>query len=180
MMNLIRTLMALFLLTFTSGSYMAEAQDPCAGGFSPSFRLGGQVTNPKTYDLQELQNLPLTQVHDVFLAGTGVDEGTFTGVLLWDLIEAAGVIVDPNQRNDLLRKYVLITGSDCYESLYSMGELSPRIGGSHPVIVAFQRDGELLGPDEGMARIINPGDKFGARRVFNITRIRVLGRPAPQ
>jgi hypothetical protein len=31
-----------------------------------------------------------------------------------------------------------------------------------------------------MARIINPGDKFGARRVFNIVRIRVLGRPAPE
>ena len=47
------------------------------------------------------------------------------------------------------------------------------------MIVAFQRDGELLGPDEGMARIINPGDKFGARRVFNITRIHVLGTSAP-
>jgi hypothetical protein len=47
------------------------------------------------------------------------------------------------------------------------------------VIVAFQRGGELLGPDEGMARIINHGDKFGARRVFNITRIHMLGTPAP-
>jgi len=63
--------------------------------------------------------------------------------------------------------------------LYSVSELSPGHGGSHSVIVAFQRDGELLGLDEGMARIINPGDKFGARRVFNITHIRVLGPPAP-
>ena len=180
MTHLVRTLMALLLLTFTSGSFMAEAQDTCAGGFSPSFRVGGQVTNPKTYDLQDLRKLPRTRVHDVFIAGSGIDEGTFTGVLLWDLIEAAEVIVDPNQRNDLLRKYVLITGSDCYETLYSIGELSPGHGGSHAVIVAFQRDGELLGADEGMARIINPGDKFGARRVFNITRIRVFGRPAPQ
>jgi hypothetical protein len=151
-----------------------------AGGFSPQFRLSGQVAHPKTYHLDDLQALPTTRVHDVFFAGTDVDQGTFTGVLLWDLLEAAGVEVDPDQRNDLLRKYVLITGSDCYETLYSMGELSPRIGGSHPVIVAFERDGALLGPDEGMARIINPGDKFGARRVFNITRIRVLSRPAPQ
>jgi DMSO/TMAO reductase YedYZ molybdopterin-dependent catalytic subunit len=180
MTHLVRTLMALFVLTFTSGLYVAEAQDPCAGGFSPKFRVGGQVTSPKTYHLDDLQALPSTRVHDVFQAGSGVDQGTFTGVLLWDLIEAAVVEVDPNQPNDLLRHYVLITGSDCYETLYSIGELSPRIGGSHAVIVAFERDGELLGPDEGMARIINPGDKFGARRVFNITRIRVFSRPAPQ
>jgi hypothetical protein len=113
MTNLVRTLMALLLLTFTSGLCIAEAQDSCAGGFSPRFRVGGQVTNPRTYHLQDLQNLPQTQVRDVFFAGSGVDEGTFTGVLLWDLIEAAGVMVDPDQRNDLLRHYVLITGSDC-------------------------------------------------------------------
>jgi hypothetical protein len=82
-------------------------------------------------------------VHDVFFAGSGVDEGTFTGVLLWDLLQEAGVITDPDQRNDLLRKYVLITGSDCYETGYSMGELAPRIGGTQPVIVAFMRNDTL-------------------------------------
>jgi hypothetical protein len=179
MTNVVRTLIALLLLTSTCGSRLAEAQDTCAGGFAPSFRVGGQVTTPKTYDLEELRQLPQTRVHNVFI-DRGVEEGTFTGVLLWDLIEAAGVIVDPHQENDLLRKYVLITGSDCYEALYSMGELSPWIGGSQPVIVAFQRDGKLLGPDRGMAWIISPGDKSGDRQVYNVARIRVLGRPAPQ
>jgi hypothetical protein len=103
MTNLVRTLIALFLLTFTSRALIAEAQDTCAGSFSPSFRLSGQVSNPKTYDLQELRKMPRTRVHDVFIAGTGVDGGVFTGVLLWDLLEAAVVEVNPNQPNDLLR-----------------------------------------------------------------------------
>jgi len=141
--------------------------------------VGGQVTKPKTYHLEDLQVLQTTRVHDVFISGTGVSQGTFTGVLLWDLIEAAVVDVNPNQPNDLLRHYVLITASDCFETLYSIGELSPQFGGSQPVIVAFERDGELLGPGEGIARIINPGDKRGGRRIFNITRIRVFSRPAP-
>jgi hypothetical protein len=179
MTNLVRTLMALFLLTCTSGAFTAEAHDSCAGGFSPKFRVSGQVTNPKTYYLEDLQKLPTTRVHDVFISGTGVSQGTFTGVLLWDLIEAAVVDVNANQPNDLLRHYVLITASDCFETLYSIGELSPQFGGSQPVIVAFERDGELLGPGEGMARIINPGDKRGGRRIFNITHIRVFSRPAP-
>ena len=84
-------------------------------------------------------------------------------------------------RTNWLRRAHLLTvaNSDCFETLYSLGELSPQFGGSQPVIVAFERDGELLGPDEGMVRIINPGDKRGGRRIFNITRIRVFSRPAP-
>jgi len=105
------------------------------------------------------------------------DSGTFTGVLLWDLIQEAQVITDPAQKNDLFRKAVLITGSDCYEIVYAMGELAPQLGGTHQVIVAFKRDDLLLGDREGMARIINPGDKAGARRVMNIVRIRVLTAP---
>jgi hypothetical protein len=93
-------------------------------------------------------------------------------------LQEAGIIVDPDRRNDLGRKSVLITGSDCYEQLYFMGELEPRLGGSHQVIVAFLRDDVLLDDGEGMARIINPGDKAGARRVFNITHIRVLTPPS--
>jgi len=100
-------------------------------------------------------------------------------VLLWYLLQEAQVITDPAQRNDLFRKAVLITGSDCYETVYAMGELAPQLGGTHQVIVAFKRHDQLLGATEGMARIINPGDKAGARRVMNIVRIRVLDVQPP-
>jgi len=152
----------------------------------PLFRLGGSVQSPKTFDLDALSQEPLTTVHDVFVAGQGTDSGTFTGVLLWDLLQEAQVITDPTHKNDLFRKAVLITGSDCYESVYAMSELAPQLGGTHHVIVAFKRDDQLLGDGEGMARIINPEDKAGARRVLNIVRIRVLdvqppgGQPSPR
>ena len=151
----------------------------CEGRYAPVFRLGGRVQHPKTFDLDALSQEPLTTVHDFFLTGQGTDSGTFTGVLLWDLIQEAQVITNPAQRNDLFRKAVLITGSDCYETVYAMGELAPQLGGTHQVIVAFKRDDQLLGDTEGMARIINPGDKAGARRVFNIVRIRVLDVQPP-
>ena len=151
----------------------------CPGGFSDTFQLDGEVKHPKTYTLPYLlvQWHNWTRVKDFFLTGSGSDSGTFTGILLWDLLQEAEVVVDPNRRNDLTRKSVLITGSDCYEQLYSLGELEPRLGGTHQVIVAFLREDVLMNEGEGMARIINPGDKAGARRVFNITRIRVLTPP---
>lgn len=164
------------------GTPAAEAEAPpvtCEGGYAPLFRLGGRVQFPKNFDLAALSQEPLTTVQDFFLAGQGTDSGTFTGVLLWDLIQEAQVITDPAQKNDLFRKAVLITGSDCYEIVYAMGELAPQLGGTHQVIVAFKRDDLLLGDREGMARIINPGDKAGARRVMNIVRIRVLDVQPP-
>jgi hypothetical protein len=151
----------------------------CEGGYAPLFRLGGQVQYPKTFDLDALSQEPLTTVHDFFLTGQGTDSGTFTGVLLWDLLQEAQVITNAAQRNDLFRKAVLITGSDCYETVYAMGEPAPQLGGTHSVLVAFKRDDQFLGATEGMARIINPGDKAGARRVFNIVRIRVLDVQPP-
>ena len=160
----------------------AEVEAPpvtCEGGYAPGFRLGGRVQFPKNFDLDALSQEPSTTVRDFFLTGQGTDSGTFTGVLLWDLLQEAQVITNPAQRNDLFRKAVLITGSDCYETVYAMGELAPQLGGTHQVIVAFKRDDQLLGATEGMARIINPGDKAGARRVFNIVRVRVLDVQPP-
>jgi hypothetical protein len=166
------------IIMLTQTTFPADAQE-CPGGYAVTFELDGEVNLPKTYALQDFlrQGRNWTRVQDFFLTGSGSDGGTFTGILLWDLLQKAEVKVDPARRNDLSRKSVLITGSDCYEQLYSLGELEPRLGGSHQVIVAFMRDNVLLGEGEGMARIINPGDKAGARRVFNITRIRVLTPP---
>jgi hypothetical protein len=140
------------------------------GGYSDSFQLEGEVNQVKTFTLPDLllQSHNWTRVKDFFLAGSGSDSGTFTGILLRDLLQEAQVIVDPARRNDLSRKSVLITKSDCYEQC---------LGGSHQIIVAFLRDDVLLDDGEGMARIINSGDKAGARRVRNITHIRVLTPP---
>ena len=176
--RILTALSCLPVLLLTQQIVTAQTTE-CPGGYSDTFELDGEVNHPKTYTLPDLllQSHNWTRVKDFFLTGSGSDSGTFTGILLWDLLQQAKVIVDPDRRNDLSRKSVLITGSDGYEQLYSLGELDPRLGGSHPVIVTFLRDDVLLDNGEGMARIINPGDKAGARRVFNITRIRVLTPP---
>jgi hypothetical protein len=175
------TVMNCLLVLMLPHQIVTAQTTECPGGYSDTFHLDGEVNHPKTYALPDLllQSPNWTRVKDFFLTGSGPDCGTFTGILLWDLLQQAEVIVDPDRRNDLTRKSVLVTGSDCYEQLYSLGELEPRLGGSHPVIVAFLRDDVLLDDGEGMARIINPGDKAGARRVFSIIRIRVL-TPSPE
>ena len=99
--------------------------------------------------------------------------------MLYDLLTQAQIILNPGVKNDLNRKVILVTGSDCYQQAFTMGELAPAIGGQHQVIVAFAKDGALL-TDAGFARIINPGDKSGARNVSNIIRIQVFDPPLPK
>ena len=165
----------LFWLVITGCVVVHGDEAPCGGGPSSSFRLGGEVQNPETINLKELSSLPnQTTVQDAYLGEGAMKQGEFTGVLLWDLLKSAGVITNPNIKNDLFRKYVIVTGSNCYQQLFSLGELAPSIGGSHQVTVAYKENGQLLTTD-GFARLVVPGDKSGARRVSNIIRIEVFG-----
>ncbi len=152
----------------------------CPGGPSTQFRLGGKVSNPTTFNLNNLQAQPYhTTVWAFYRAGTGFETGEWTGVLLYDLLTQTQIILNPGVKNDLNRKVILVTGSDCYQQAFTVGELAPAIEGQHQVIVAFAKDGALL-TDAGFARIINPGDKSGARNVSNIIRIQVFDPPLPK
>jgi hypothetical protein len=73
----------------------------CPGGYSDTFQLEGEVRKPKTFTLPDLllQQHNWTLVKDFFLTWSGSDSGTFTGILLWDLLQEAEVIVDPARRN---------------------------------------------------------------------------------
>lgn len=155
----------------------------CPGGPSAQFRLGGKVKFPKTFTLDTLRGQPAqTTVRAFYRSGsspTGFETGQWTGVLLYDLLQQTQIVLNDGVKNDLNRKIVLVTGSDCYQQAFSMGELVPAIGGQHQIIVAYAKDGVLLSSD-GFARIISPGDKSGARNVSNIIRIQVIDPPLPQ
>ena len=157
----------------------------CPGGPSTQFRLGGKVKYPTTFDLGKLQGQPYHPYHTTvwafYRSGTGFETGEWTGVLLYDLLTQAEIILNRDVKNDLNRKVILVTGSDCYQQAFTMGELVPAIGGQHQVIVAFAKDGALLtDTGTGFARIISPGDKSGARNVSNIIRIQVFDPPLPK
>jgi hypothetical protein len=168
------------------GSYPLPPGEPaltCDGGVSTSFDVTGDVIHPQTFQRTDLQAIaPSTNVQDYFVAGSSTTQGEFKGVLLWDLLNLVGVRVNPDNKNDLDRKYIVVTGTDCYQGIFSMGEIDPTLGGSDQVTVAYAQwvNGQLtrLGTD-GFARIIIPADKKGARRVTNIARIQVVSVPPP-
>jgi DMSO/TMAO reductase YedYZ molybdopterin-dependent catalytic subunit len=148
----------------------------CQGGYSPRFEITGDVQNPTTYDEDSLGALPHSIENVTFLTKTGPQSGSFHGVLLWDLLNKAGITSDPNRDGQF--QYVEVTGTDCYQVVLALGEINPGFGGEQ-VLVADGENGAPLGADAGFARLVVPGDKFGGRSTFWITSIKVLSAPRP-
>ena len=141
------------------------------GGPSSTFRVTGDVTKRTSFDLETLEALPITKENVTYFAAGAVVTQSFTGTLLWDLLQSVGIVVDPTIKNDILRKIVIVTGSDGYQSVFGAGEISPTFGGAQ-IMVAYAADAKPLGKD-GFARIVAPGDKAGGRFVSNIVKIEV-------
>jgi DMSO/TMAO reductase YedYZ molybdopterin-dependent catalytic subunit len=136
------------------------------------FSVSGGVTTPMSFNLAALEALPSeTQV---------VGGHTYVGVSFWDLLNSVvGISVDPSVKNDVLGKYVVATGSDGYQSLFSMGELDSAFG-DQPDIVAYEEDGAPIS-DDGFARIVVPNDVKAGRWVSNLVNLEVFSAaPVPE
>jgi hypothetical protein len=150
-------------------------QAACPGGPSKDFRVEGEVTTKATFDLDKLKKLfSPAQANVTFFAAGAVVSNSYTGALLWDVLNNApvgGIVTNPNIKNDILSKIVVVEGTDCYTAIFGAGEIDPFFGGSQ-VMIAYLSDGQPLGTD-GVAQIIVPGDKAGGRFVSNIAKIEV-------
>jgi Oxidoreductase molybdopterin binding domain len=166
-----RTLSATLLLIGISSTSLQAA---CPGGVSTFFTVSGEVTNRAVFDLTKLEQFPPAQENVTYFAAGSVVSESFTGVLLWDLLNNApvdGIVTDPAIKNDILHKIIIVTGTDCYQSVFGAGEIDPFFGGSQ-IMVAYATGGQSLG-NAGFARVVVPGDKAGGRFVSNIVNIEV-------
>ena len=147
------------------------------------FTLNGLVASPGTYNLADLQASTPTTQQVSFQSGSGTTSGSFTGVPLYSFLNTSpgggGILTDPSVKNDILRDYVKVTGSDGYRVLVSLGEIHPNFGHQQDLI-AYAFNGQPLG-DNGFARTTAPGDIAGGRYVSNVADLQVLSAtPASQ
>jgi hypothetical protein len=95
---------------------------------------------------------------------------TYTGVPLIDLLARLGVPDKPRGKDFQL--YIVAGGSDGYQVVYSLGEITPDVHDG-TVLVADGMDGHLLG-NNGLLQLVATGEKRPARWVRNLIAIRVL------
>ena len=161
-------------LGYGSAVQAQNSENACPGGYSAEFTITDEVNHPATYNKVSLNALPHSIENVTFLTKTGPQSSSFKGVLLWNLLTTAGIKTDPTRDGQF--QYVEITVTDCYQVVLALGELDPNLGGEQ-ILVADSQNGSPLGRDTGFARIIVPGDKFGARDTFWIDKIEVLFGP---
>jgi len=171
---------AILELVVSLVSTAAQAAEPsCPGGYSPQFRLNGQVQNPARFRLVDLQYRPSSVVTVSYFSGSsGFVTNSYIGVPLINLLNDAVIITDnAAHRNDILRKYVVVSGTDCYEVIIAVADLLSNFG-HQEVLIAFETgDGQPLDASEGMARLIVVNDKQGGRLVSNVDLITVRSAP---
>jgi hypothetical protein len=95
---------------------------------------------------------------------------TFSGVPLTDLLAQLGVPSKPRGKD--FRLYIVAEGSDGYQVVYSIGEVTPDVHDG-TVLVADTVDGKSLG-NNGLFQLVATGEKRPARWVRNLVGIRVL------
>jgi hypothetical protein len=100
----------------------------------------------------------------------------YVGVTLYELLLDAEPLFDLDRPSDPLSWYVHILAADDRGAVVSWGEIHPWFE-DKPVVVAYERDGELLPRLMGMARLVVPFDRQGARGIANIRSIRLLRAP---
>jgi DMSO/TMAO reductase YedYZ molybdopterin-dependent catalytic subunit len=136
-------------------------------------QLTGLVQNSGELKLADIQAFPKTLVTTDAQAGQGrLGSHTYAGALLYDVLQKAQIKTDAARKNDILRKAVLVTGTDKYAVAVSLGEILPRFA-AKKILLAYEQDGKALPAKDGFVRLIVPGDAFAGRYVSNIAKIEV-------
>ena len=174
--------LTLILIFMTGYASLSQAAPSCLGGASTGFKLNGSVNHPKLYTPTILSQHKTSKMTVTYFSGSaGLVTKTFIGVPLYDLITEAEVISDSTRKNDMLRKYLVINATDCYQVIVAVAEMLPATGGQQ-AMVAFEtvdETGAILPLDdtEGAVKLVMPGDKTGGRDVFHLSSITVRSAP---
>ena len=134
------------------------------------FTVDGHVTTPLSLTVDDLRKLPWHTERVTFNTMSGPQTHWERGPLLIDVLDLAGPVFDPAVKNDKLRDFVAVTGSDGYEAIVAWGEIDPSFA-NQEILLSVREDGASLaatGP-----RLVVPGDGAGGRYVSGVASIRL-------
>ncbi|MEJ8848292.1 molybdopterin-dependent oxidoreductase [Variovorax rhizosphaerae] len=162
----------------------------CGGGggppgvenyISPVLLIGGAVDRPSAVSLATLAAKPEVTQTVTFDSGTTPQTHTYIGASLWSLLGDAGIQADASRKNDLLSRYVLATGTDGDQVVFTVGELSPDFGNKASLVAYRETSYGFQGPlgaGQGPVRATAPGDVKDGRYVSKLTGLEVFASPA--
>jgi hypothetical protein len=146
-----------------------ESKDLSEAPASSAVELRGGLDRPGRFDADALRAMPQTTMETRPSKGHSDvvrPAETFDGVLVWDLLDGAGIRLDDTLHEPFMRKIVVARDGDGYGVVIAGGELDPRFFNA-PFLIAHTSD-----TDPGL-RLIAPYDIAGARSVKGIASLEV-------
>lgn len=132
----------------------------------PAVALTGIGSGPIQLTPQSLAALPVAEREVAFETSKGPATRRYKGVLLWDVLQANKAL-DGLKPAEQLKKTFLVSARDGYQIAFSVGEIHPDFG-NLPLLLVSAVDGKAL---DGGWRLVAPGDKRGARAVYEVVKI---------
>lgn len=154
---MLRSLLILFVLFLAAPAVRAQ---------EPTVELTGIGAAPIRLSPQALSSLPVAERDVTFETSKGPATHHYRGLLLWDVLRANKAL-DGLKPAEQLKKTFLVSAKDGYQIAFSIGEIHPDFG-NLPLILVTAVDGKPL---EGGWRLVAPGDRRGARAVYEVTKI---------
>jgi DMSO/TMAO reductase YedYZ molybdopterin-dependent catalytic subunit len=134
-------------------------------------KIDGKIAAAISITQAEWAKLPRSTVA---FKGHAAEASQYEGVPLKALLEKAGVLqADKPLRSAGLMQYVIVTGSDGYRVLFSIGELDDATGATGNVLLADKVNGKPLDAKAAPLQLIVPTDKRPARCVRMVTTITI-------
>ncbi|MBO0936350.1 molybdopterin-binding protein [Fibrella sp. HMF5335] len=128
------------------------------------------MTRPLNLQVGDLHSMPH---HEAKATDRDSKEHQYGGIPLIDLFQQAGATVGGDLRGANLMKYV-VKAVDGYQVLLALPELAPDFT-SRTILLADRVNSSPLPTGAGLYRLIMPGEKKPARRIWqgNVIEVRV-------
>ena len=134
-----------------------------------SVKVIGEVLTPLDLKLDDLQQFKQVELERKDRDG---NDHTYTGVMLSDILQKAGVTLGKELHGKNLSKYAQVEANDGYQVVFALAELDKDFT-DRMVILASKIDGKPLAPTDGPFRIVVQDEKKPARCIRMVTAIKI-------
>jgi DMSO/TMAO reductase YedYZ molybdopterin-dependent catalytic subunit len=153
----------LFLCAFLASANFIFAQTQA------SLSVEGEVNKPAKFQLQDIAVMKHVTVQAADRDGK---QHSYSGVPLYEILQAAGVTMNEQLKGENMAKYLLVKSGDGYEVVFSLPELDSSFS-NNIVILADKMDGNDLPQGKGPWRIVVPAEKKHARWIWDVRTLAV-------
>jgi DMSO/TMAO reductase YedYZ molybdopterin-dependent catalytic subunit len=134
-----------------------------------ALQISGDVKRPMGFTAAELARMPQSK----YQFNDGDKEVVYEGVAIAEVLQKAGAINGELLKGKALSSYLIATGLDGYQVLFSLPELDPFFT-DHTPLIALRMDGKPLASKDGPLKLLIPNDKAFPRWVRQLVKLELV------